>query len=604
MAEYIAPLQDIQFILHDILNVERLYQTLGKSDLSRDVIDSILEEGGKYASGVVAPLNRNGDEQGAQFQDGHVTTPDGFVDAYRQFCENGWASMTGPEEYDGQGLPLSVAAPFHEMLMSANLSFRVYSGLTEGAVLALKMHGSEALKGQYLAQLVSGHWAGTMCLTEPQAGTDLALLKTKAQPQADGSFTLTGTKIFISGGEQDMSENIIHLVLARLPDAPQGVRGISLFLVPKLLPDDQGNPGDANQLSCGSIEHKMGIKGAATCVMNFDGAKGWLIGEANKGLACMFTMMNDARFQVGLQGIGIAEMAYQGGIAYAKERLQSRSLSGPKNPDLPADPILVQPDVRRMLLTQRALVEGSRMLAYDLACQIDIEHLATDEATRQQAAQRVALLIPIIKAFGTEMSMEVTNLGVQIYGGHGYIREWGMEQLVRDGRITQLYEGTNGIQALDLVRRKLIADKGAALTHLISEIRAWCQTHGNQPDLQAVSVLNKGFPMVDDKAREWLELSEQIIARAADNPEVIGAVCHDYLYYSSYILLAYYWLKMAVTATERLAAQPESRDFYIAKQDTAAFYIERILPRTLMHRAVILAEPDTLLSLSEQQLVR
>ena len=380
--------------------------------------------------------------------------------------------MTGPTEYGGQGFPQMVSACFHEMLMAASLSFRVYSGLTEGAVLALYKHGDEALRRDYLAKLVSGEWAGTMCLTEPQAGTDLALLRTRAEAQADGSYAISGSKIFISGGEQDLTENIVHLVLARLADAPAGVKGISLFLVPKFVANPDGSLGERNSLGCGAIEHKMGIKGASTCVMNFDGARGWLLGQANQGLACMFTMMNDARFQVGLQGLGIAERAFQGALGYARERLQSRALVGPQAPDKAADPIIVHPDVRRMLLTQKTLVEGCRMLAACCARQLDLEHGHPDADGRRAATRRAALLIPIVKAFLTDVGQEVASLGVQVYGGHGFIREWGMEQLMRDSRITQIYEGTNGIQALDLVRRKLLGDQGGELLALQGELAA------------------------------------------------------------------------------------------------------------------------------------
>ncbi len=370
---YQAPLRDMRFVLHELFDVSAHCELLGNG-LDRELIDGVLEEGARYTGEVVAPLNRNSDEQGATLLNGEVTTPDGFRDAYKQYCDNGWASMTGPTEFGGQGFPQMVSASFHEMLMAASLSFRVYSGLTEGAVLALYKHGAPELQRDYLAKMVSGVWSGTMCLTEPQAGTDLALLRTRAEPQADGSYSVSGSKIFISGGEQDLSENIVHLVLARLPDAPAGVKGISLFLVPKFIAKADGTPGARNSLSCGAIEHKMGIKGASTCVMNFDGATGWLIGQANQGLACMFTMMNDARFQVGLQGLGIAERSCQGALAYARERLQSRALTGAAEPSKAADPIIVHPDVRRMLLTQKTLTEGCRMVSALCARELDLEH--------------------------------------------------------------------------------------------------------------------------------------------------------------------------------------------------------------------------------------
>jgi len=408
---YQAPLRDMRFVLHELFDAAAHCERLGNG-LDRELIDGVLEEAAAFAAGEVAPLNRNSDEEGCHLENGQVSTPKGFAEAYRQYVDNGWASMTGPVEYGGQGFPQLVAFAFHEMLMGASLSFRVYSGLTEGAVLALHKHGSETLKQQYLGKLVSGQWTGTMCLTEPQAGTDLALLRTRAEPQADGSYRVSGSKIFISGGEQDISENIVHLVLARLPDAPAGVKGISLLLVPKFIAAADGTPGERNTLACGAIEHKMGIKGASTCVMNFDGASGWLVGEANQGLACMFTMMNDARFQVGLQGLGIGEAAFQGALRYARERLQSRGLAGVQAPDKAADPIIVHPDVRRMLLTQKTLVEGSRMLAAYTARQLDLEHGADSTEARKAAGKRAALLIPIVKAFFTDMGQEVASHGV------------------------------------------------------------------------------------------------------------------------------------------------------------------------------------------------
>ncbi len=591
MTDYKAPLRDMRFVLHEVLDISSHYQAIGKTDINTDLVDAILDEGGKFAAEVVAPLNRSGDEEGARFEQGQVTTPAGFPEAYKQYCDNGWARMTGPESAGGQGLPISLAAPFHEMLMSANLSFRVYSGLTEGAVLALATHGSEELQQGYLGKLVSGEWTGTMCLTEPQAGTDLALLRTKATPTADGAYAVSGTKIFISGGDQDMSANIIHLVLARLPEAPAGVKGISLFLVPKYLPD-----GAANTLSCGSIEHKMGIKAAATCVMNFDGAKGWLIGQPNQGLACMFTMMNDARYQVGLQGLGIAEMSYQGAVEYALERLQSRSLTGTKAPESPADPIIVHPDVRRMLLTQKALVEGCRLLAYDVAKELDVEHFHPDADVRQQAARRVAFYIPIIKGYLTEISMEVSNLGLQVYGGHGFIREWGMEQLVRDGRITQIYEGTNGIQALDLVRRKVMGDQGQQLHDLAEEILSFCRQE--TPELKEI------FHTLANHTVQWRELTQSLLQRCSSNPEEIGSAAHDFMYYSSYVLLAYCWARMAQTALAALESNPEDSGFYQAKISTAHFYFQRLLPRAQSHQAAVLSGADNLFELSAEQFIR
>jgi len=582
---YQAPLRDMRFVWHEMFDVTGHCQHLGL-DLDRDTLDGILEEAGRFTAEVIAPLNRNSDEQGCQLLGTEVSTPDGFREAYRQYVDNGWASMTGPMAYGGQGLPQMASACVHEMLMAASLSFRIYSGLTEGAVLAVHRHGSEALRQTWLGKMVSGEWTGTMCLTEPQAGTDLALLRTRAQPQVDGSYLITGSKIFISGGEQDLTDNIIHLVLARLPDAPAGVKGISLFLVPKILTD-----GRRNELSCGALEHKMGIKGASTCVMNFDGAQGWLVGEPNQGLSCMFTMMNDARFQVGLQGLGIAEAAFQGGLAYARERLQSRSLTGAVAPDKVADPIIVHPDVRRMLLTQKSLTEGCRMLGAYTARQLDLEHGAPDPEDRRAAMRRAALLIPIVKGFFTDVGQEVASLGVQLYGGHGYIREWGMEQLMRDSRITQLYEGTNGIQALDLVRRKLMGDGGAELHALVEELSLHVEAAGHQPWLQEMA------GAVSQRLEEWRALGKTIIEACQRDPQEIGAVSVDFLAYSAYVLLAGLWLQAAVRAGETLTGGTGESAFYQAKLQTADFYWRRVLPRASAHREALLGGANCLMAM-------
>ena len=586
--DYQAPLRDMRFVLHELFDVGAHCELLGNG-IDRELIDGVLEEGARYTGQVVAPLNRNSDEEGAKLKDGVVTTPTGFREAYRQYSENGWASMTGPTEYGGQGFPQMVSACFHEMLMAASLSFRVYSGLTEGAVLALYKHGDEALRRDYLGKLVSGEWAGTMCLTEPQAGTDLALLRTRAEAQADGSYAISGSKIFISGGEQDLTENIVHLVLARLADAPAGVKGISLFLVPKFVANPDGSLGERNSLGCGAIEHKMGIKGASTCVMNFDGARGWLLGQANQGLACMFTMMNDARFQVGLQGLGIAERAFQGALGYARERLQSRALVGPQAPDKVADPIIVHPDVRRMLLTQKTLVEGCRMLAACCARQLDLEHGHPDADGRRAATRRAALLIPIVKAFLTDVGQEVASLGVQVYGGHGFIREWGMEQLMRDSRITQIYEGTNGIQALDLVGRKVIGSGGAFSRHFTDEIKAFVASAD-----EALGEFSKPLAAAVENLEE---LTAWLLDRAKGNPNEIGAASVEYLHVFGYTAYAYMWALMARTA---LAKQGED-DFYASKLGTARFYFARLLPRIHSLSASVRAGSESLYLLDAEQ---
>ncbi|MFP5305251.1 MAG: acyl-CoA dehydrogenase family protein, partial [Gammaproteobacteria bacterium] len=465
MPSYTPPLRDMQFVLHELLEVETQLRKLPQhSDIDAATIDSVLEEGGRFCAEVLFPLNQVGDREGCTYHgDGVVTAPTGFKEAYAQFIEAGWPSLGADPHYGGQGLPHVVHSAFMEMMNSANQAWSMYPGLSHGAYNALSAFGTPEQKKVYLPRLVSGEWTGTMCLTEAHAGTDLGLLRTKAEPQPDGSYAITGTKIFISAGEHDLSKNIVHLVLARLPDAPGGTKGISLFIVPKFVPDASGEPGARNAVKCGSIEHKMGIHGNATCVMNFDGAKGWLVGAPNKGLNAMFVMMNSARLGVGMQSLGLAEFAYQNSLAYAKERLQSRSLTGPKLKDKPADPIIVHPDVRRMLLTQKAYVEAARAFTYWAGLAIDREHKHPDEAVRKDNADLVALLTPVVKGFITDNGYESTTLAMQVLGGHGYISEHGLEQCVRDARINMIYEGTNTIQALDLLGRKVLGDMGGRL---------------------------------------------------------------------------------------------------------------------------------------------
>jgi alkylation response protein AidB-like acyl-CoA dehydrogenase len=557
MPQYHAPLTDMQFLLHDWINICDHYQALGQQDFDLELVNEILGQGAKFAEEVIAPLNREGDEHSSKLIDGKVITPKGFAAAYQDYIANGWNAMLGSTEYDGQDLPNSMAIPIHEMLNSANLSWRLVCMLTESAVLAVTKHGDDALKQTYLRQLISGEWTGTMCLTEPHAGTDLSLLSTKAEPNEDGSYCLTGSKIFISGGDQDWSENICHLVLARLPNAPEGVKGISLFLVPKILVEANGQLGGLNSLSVGSIEKKMGIKACPTCVMNFDAAKGWLVGSENKGLACMFTMMNDARFQVGLQGLGIAEASYQGALSYARERLQSRAPQGIAQPDKKADSIIHQPDVRRMLLTQKALTEGCRALAYLYAQQMDIEKFG-DETQAHAAADVIAFLTPICKGFMTDIGTDVSSLGIQVYG---YIREWGMEQLMRDSRIAQLYEGTNGIQAADLISRKLARNNGVMLqaTHKVMQKLV--------NDIQLLASKQFAQTILDD----WYSTSEQLISVNAVD---LAGSAYDYLHYSAYSILGVLWLSMADSAQHSKVASIK-----IGKANTCAFYLKRLLPR-------------------------
>lgn len=578
MPEYSAPQQDFQFLLHQWLKINEHYQQLGRDEIDQELVNEVLNQGAKFAEEVIAPLNRNGDEQGCTLRDGAVTTPDGFAKAYRDYIDNGWNAMLGSEEFGGQNLPYSLAIPVHEMLMSANVSWRLICGLTESAVLALEKHASSELQETYLPNLISGEWTGTMCLTEPQAGSDLSLLTCKADPVEDGSYQITGNKIFISGGDQDWTDNVIHLVLARLPDAPKGVKGISLFLVPKYLPSESGQFDQANALSVGSLEHKMGLHGCPTCVMNFDGAKGWLIGEPHSGLACMFTMMNDARFQVGLQGVGIGEASYQGALTYAKERLQSRAPQGVQNPENKADAIIHLPDVRRMLMTQKALVEGSRALGLLYAKLVDVARFG-DAAAKQDAEKIIAFLTPITKSFFTDMGQEVAQHGVQIFGGHGYIREWGMEQLIRDSRITQLYEGTNGIQALDLISRKLVRDGGRMLATTFEYFNSVVSEMADEKRRELASSILK----------DWNSTSELLLSTSAEDT---ASKAYDYMQYSAYNLLAICWLSMTD------AAERHDNPLKASKEKLCNFYIKRILPRADMHLKTIYVTSEDLLDMT------
>ena len=592
MSTYHAPLRDMRFVLFDVLGAEALFQRLGYTEATRDIVDAVLEEGARFSESVLAPLNQAGDRVGCRLDagTGEVTTPPGFREAYAQFVEGGWSGLTSPPEFGGQGLPHLAGVPLKEMIDAANLAWGNFPLLSHGATEALLHHGEPWQQEAFLKPLVDGRWTGTMCLTEPHCGSDLGLLKTRAEPQPDGSHAIRGTKIFITAGEHDFTDNIVHLVLARLPDAPAGVKGISLFVVPKLRVGRDGVPGERNALRCGSLEHKMGIHGSATCVMNFDGAQGWLIGEPNKGLAAMFTMMNTARLAVGLQGLGLADRAYQNALRYARERLQMRSLAGPKAPDKPADPIIVHPDVRRMLLTQKALVEGGRVLGYHAASLVDIAAHGGSDGERAQAEALLGFLTPIVKACLTEWGVECTYDALQCFGGHGYIAEHGMEQLARDARITTLYEGTTGIQALDLVGRKLIAQKGAGLQAMLQLMVAFCDGESANP------AVAEYIGPLREKLAEWQQLSLRIGQRAAANPEEAGAAAYDYLMYSGYVALAYWWAR-SVAAAE---TSGEPAAFKDAKRETARFYFARILPRTLAHRAAIESGAATLMALDAE----
>lgn len=571
MGSYIPPLRDMQFVMHELLNVEAELQAMpAHADMDADTMNAVIEEAGKFASEVIFPLNQSGDQEGCHWHDTVVTTPKGYKEAYQQYVQAGWPSLSCDPTYGGQGLPISLNNVLYEMLNSANIAWAMYPGLSHGAYEALHAHGTDELKNTYLAKLASGEWTGTMCLTEPHCGTDLGILRTKADPQDNGSYKITGTKIFISSGEHDMAENIIHLVLARLPSAPIGTKGISLFVVPKFLPNADGSVGERNPVSCGSIEHKMGIHSNSTCVINLDGALGWLVGEPNKGLQAMFVMMNAARLGVGMQGLGLTEISYQNARNYAKERLQMRALSGAKHPEKEADPILVHPDVRRMLLTQRAYAEGARAFTYWIALQIDRELSHPDESVRKEAADLVALLTPIVKAFITDNAFECTNYGVQVYGGHGFIAEWGMEQYVRDARITQIYEGTNGVQALDLLGRKILSDMGAKMKKFGEQVRSFVEENGVDAKMQ--EFINP----LGDIAVKVEKLTMEIGMKAMANPDEVGAASVPYQRVVGHMVFAYFWARMAKVALEKESTD----DFYKAKLATARFYFAKLLPET------------------------
>jgi hypothetical protein len=590
--EYKAPLRDVSFVMNELLESEKLYQTLpGFEEATQDMLDAIIGEAAKFCEEVIAPLNQPGDEEGCVWSESGVKTPDGFPQAYQQYVDNGWPALSAEVESGGQGMPNLLGISVTELTGSANWSWSMYPGLSHGAIKTIEEHGSADQKEHYLTKLVSGVWTGTMCLTEAHCGTDLGLLRTKAEPQADGSYAITGTKIFISAGEHDMAENIVHIVLARLPDAPEGTKGISLFIVPKFNLTGEGSVGERNGVHCASIEKKMGIRASATCVMNFDDAKGYLIGPANKGMSCMFTFMNTARLGTAIQGLAHGELSYQGALAYARDRLAMRSLTGPKNPEGPADPIIVHPDVRRMLFTQKAFAEGSRAFLYYLAQLGDVVQAGSEEDSKK-ADDLMAFLTPIAKAFVTETGFESANLGVQVYGGHGFIREWGMEQIVRDARIAMLYEGTTGIQAMDLIGRKVLGSGGKLLMGFTEIVTEFCAENTAEEDAEFVARLK-------DCIDEWLELSMTIGTAAMENPDAAGAAAVDYLMYSGYVTLAYFWARMAVLARQKIEAGEGDTSFYEAKVMTARFYFDRILPRTRAHKKSMLTGPENLMSMPE-----
>ena len=591
MTAYTAPLRDMRFVLHELLDSTSLQSLPGYDQVTPDLIDAIIEQAGTLASEVLAPLNLPGDAEGCTYENGVVRTPKGFKEAYVQLCDGGWTSLGADPQYGGQGMPHLVGTVFEEMVSSANLAFGMYPGLSAGAYRAIAAHASDELKAEYLPRLVDGTWSGTMCLTEPQCGTDLGLIRTRAEPQDDGSYQITGTKIFISAGEHDLTENIIHLVLAKLPGAPSGTRGISLFLVPKFLPVE-GKPGPRNGVMCGSIEHKMGIRASATAVLNFDAATGWLVGRPHQGLRAMFTMMNAARLAVGLQGLGVAEASYQAAATYAKDRRQGKSLAkGAPSADA-ADPIIVHPDVRRMLLESRSMTEAGRALAYWVGLELDIAEHHPDPATRQAADDFVSLLTPIVKAGLTDLGSDAANSAVQVLGGHGYIHEWGVEQLVRDARITQIYEGTNGIQALDLVGRKMGQDFGRLLRRFFHPVAAWLETHGADPALA---------DFAGPTAHAFGRLQQatlQVAQRGLARPEEAAAAATDYLRLFSLVAMAFMWCRMAQVSQAKLKAGANGESpFYETKIEVGRFFMRRILPRHSAHFQSILAGGETLMKL-------
>lgn len=596
MQTYTAPLREIHFALHEVLHAAHHYQELGRGDMDREFMDSVLEGAARFAEEVVAPTNQPGDEVGARLTADGVVTPPGFREAYQQFVADGWAALCGPERFGGQGVPEGFGGPVGELLVSANQSWKMYSGLTDSAVLCLEKHASGVLKDLYLPRLVSGEWTGTMCLTEPQAGTDLGLLKTRAEPQADGSFLVTGEKIYITSGDHDVAENIVHLVLARLPDAPPGTRGISLFLVPKRLLDEEGEAAESNGVRCTRLEEKMGIHGSATCAMSFQGARGWMVGEPNAGLRCMFVMMNHARLWVGLQGLAQAERSRQAALSYARDRRQGRAARGSAAQDKAADLIIDHPDVRRMLLTQKAFVEGCRVLTFLGGLQMDKARYHPDEKERARAEDLLAILTPIVKAFVTDMAVEVTSIGIQVHGGCGYVRDTGVEQFLRDTRIACIYEGTNGIQALDLLGRKVLGSGGQMARLLGGLIGAFCQNHAGYEEMTEFVAPLAGL------LKEWSEATEQVAERAARDPDEVSASAVDYLQLTGYLCLAWCWAKMAAVAIATLRQGTDERSFYEGKIATARFFYARLLPRAEAHLDALQSGAGTVMALSAEQL--
>ena len=595
MPSYTAPTRDTRFIINEMLDLESYAELPGFEAASADVTDAVINEGGKFCAEVLAPINQSGDQEGCtRHEDGSVTAPKGFKEAFDQFREAGWGTLSQPEEFGGQGMPHVLGFAFEEFVSSANQAFGMYPGLTNGAVSALLAKGSQEQKEKYLPKMISNEWTGTMNLTEPHCGTDLGMIRTKAEPQADGSYAITGTKIFISAGEHDMADNIIHLVLAKTPGAPDSTKGISLFVVPKFLVEEDGSIGERNGVVCGSIEHKMGIHGNATCVLNYDGAKGWLVGEENKGLAAMFIMMNAARLGVGIQGLSQAEVAYQNAVAYALDRRQGRALTGPAEPEQQADPIFVHPDVRRMLMDAKAFTEGMRALCLWGALQVDLSHKAATEEEREQADMLIGLLTPVIKGYGTDKGYEVATNMQQVFGGHGYIEEWGMSQFVRDARIAQIYEGTNGVQAMDLCGRKLAQKGGAAVQAFFKVVGDdIAEAKGDETLAPLAEAMEKALGQ-QQAATMWF------MQNAMQNPNHLGAGAHHYMHIMGIVTLGWMWLRMAKVAQAALAAGTDDKAFYEAKLTTARYFMDRYLPDAGALRRKLETGSDSMMALSEE----